>query len=218
MNMSRAIPCPAYSYAMIHFPTQVTPVLILFTAGEGSGMMRQMAKGLSIVDETKIVMLLARGDTYEQIQAQVDVSAPTIGTVKKRNKENLELIKSKLTEQAAEDALGIKHKANKLISKRLDKADSAQQLLEKAQQDFLDDKISYKELADALRRFKEIGITELVTVSKEMHAQSNKADNPPSSPKDLQELAAAIASGDEVRITQATFNPKQANNAQPTDI
>lgn len=181
-------------------------------------MMRQMAKGLSIVDETKIVMLLARGDTYEQIQAQVDVSAPTIGTVKKRNKENLELIKSKLTEQAAEDALGIKHKANKLISKRLDKADSAQQLLEKAQQDFLDDKISYKELADALRRFKEIGITELVTVSKEMHAQSNKADNPPSSPKDLQELAAAIASGDEVRITQATFNPKQANNAQPTDI
>jgi transposase len=172
-------------------------------------------KGLSIEQETKIVMLLARGDEYKEIMKQVDVSINTITKVKNRNKANLALIAEKVMEKTADDAADIKQKANKLISKRLDKADTAQQLLEKAQQDFMDDKITYKEFADALRRIKEIGINELVTVSKEMHNQSSKGDEPPASSKDLATLAAALKSGDTLKITQAVFSTNPQPDAQP---
>lgn len=155
-------------------------------------------------------MLLARGDTYKQIQAQIErgVTDATISAVKKRNKDNLELIASKLMERAAEDAAGIKQKANTLISKRLDKVDDTFDILDKARQDWIDDKITWKEYEKIMRKFKDVSLGELVTVSKEMHAQSSKGDAPPSSPKDLADIAAAIASGDEVRITQAVFNAK----------
>lgn len=176
--------------------------------------------GLTLDQETKIVLLLARGDTREEIQAQMDfhVSKQTISAVKKRNKDNLQLIATKVAEKAAEDAASIKQKANTLIAKRLDKVDDTFEILDKARQDWLDDKITWKEYEKIQRRYKEVSLGELVNVSKEMHAQSNSGDTPPASPKDLAELAAAIASGDEVRITQATFNPKSNTNAEPTNV
>lgn len=168
-------------------------------------------KGISIDQETKIVMLLARGDEYKDIMKQVDVSVNTITKVKRRNKDNLALIAEKVMEKALDDAAASKQKANKIISKRLDRDETNAEVLAKAQQDWIDDKITFKELEAVMRRFKEIGITELVTVSKEMHAQTSKGDDTPSSPKDLATLAAALASGDEVRITQAIFNAKSPN-------
>lgn len=165
---------------------------------------------IDVATEVKIVALIARGDTQEQISQQIagGVSKNALTAIKKRNKENLDLIKERLMQRAMDDAEGIKQKANKIISQKLDHADDADVILDKARQDWLDDKITWPEYDKILKRFKPLSVTELVSVSKEMHAQSTDNTKPPASEADLASLAAAIRSGDEIKITQAVFNAK----------
>lgn len=170
---------------------------------------------LSVAEELKIVALLARGDTYQQIQEYFQANAmrkptnTTILNVRKRNKENLDLIKQKIIQKEAEDATSIKEKANSLIKKRLERADSEAKVLAIANQQFVDGEIDMEELTRVKRLIKETGMVELVAVSREMYAQS-RADNDVvnNTPKDLSALVAAIRSGDEVKLQQIIFNSK----------
>ena len=170
---------------------------------------------LSVAEELKIVALLARGDTYQQIQTYFKANSmrtptnSTILSVRKRNKENLELIKSKILQKEAEDASSIKDKANSLIKKRLDRADSEAKVLAIANQQFVDGEIDMEELTRIKRLVKETGIVELVAVSREMYAQSRAdTDVVNNTPKDLSALISAIRSGDEVKLQQIIFNSK----------
>lgn len=166
-----------------------------------------MASPIDIATETKIVALLARGDTYTEIQGQIEggVSLVTIGAVKKRNKENLMIIAEKMAIKAAEDASSIKLKANKLISARLDVDGLDQEVLDHAKAQYLADEISWATYERIVNKSRAASITELVTVSKEMHHQSAEGDTPPANASDLAALAAAIRSGDSLKITQLVF-------------
>jgi superfamily II RNA helicase len=167
---------------------------------------------LSIAEETKIVALLARGDTYQQIQAAFEglrkLNEKTIRKVKIRNKENLDLIKERQLQREEADALAIKQKANKLISRRLDQSDHDAEALVKANEDFAKGTINYKEWQTLVAKLKPTSLPELVSVSREMHNQSS-TETPPQTPhKDLQALVAAIRSGDEVRLSEMVFKGK----------
>jgi hypothetical protein len=168
---------------------------------------------LSTAEELKIVALLARGDTYEEIRNyfkennwRVPNNA-TILNVKNRNKENLDLIKVRILEKEAEDAVAIKKKANSLLKKRLDRNELETEVLTKASQQFADGEIDAKEFSDIKKRVKEISVVELVAVSREMHTQSKATDEiQNTAPKDLSELVKAIKSGDEIKLQQIIFN------------
>lgn len=161
---------------------------------------------LTIEEETKIVALLARGDTQESIEKEIGISQQTVSAVKKRNKENLAIISQKMLAKATEDALSIKQDANAKISHRLKRDDKAAQILDKAYDQYLNEEIDLKQFTEAARRIKELSINELVSVSKAMHDQSTAEEKPPATQSDLAALAMAIRSGDEVKITQAVFN------------
>lgn len=169
---------------------------------------------ISTVTETQVVALLARGDKHEDIRVQTGVSLDGIRLIKIRNKENLAIIKQKTLEKQIENADLIKAKANTKLSKRLDRDDTAEAILAKANKDYLDDTITLKEFTNIMHRVKELSITELVQVSKEMHHQSVETDTPKDSAADMAALIEAIRSGDEVSITKAVFN---ANNIAPPD-
>lgn len=176
-----------------------------------------MATHLNLEQETRIVALLARGtDTQGEIAKEVGVSDVTVTAVKKRNKENLAIISQQLLMRAAEDAGSIKEKANTKLSQKLDRDDKVVRIIEKAHDEFLEGEISIKEYSAILRKVKELSVNELVTVSREMHNQSAGAEKPPTTQQDLAFLAAAIASGDEVKITQAVFNGRANVPQQPS--
>lgn len=163
---------------------------------------------ISIEEETKILALLARGDTYEKIREQVDgrVTDVTIRAVKRRNKENLDIIRQKMMEKATDDAMSIKDKANRIISNKLNHIDANLEILNKAREDWLDDKIDYKEFETIHKKYKDVTLNELVTVSKEMHHQAVETEQPKAAPQDLSALVEAIKSGDQVKVTQVLFN------------
>lgn len=167
-----------------------------------------MSAGIDIQTESKIVALMARGDSYKQIMEQVDVNINTLTKIKKRNQDNLTLIKQKSLELEQSNAQAIKDKANKLLSNKLDAAMNNQALLLKAKQDWLDDVITFKEYEVLLRQHKDISVTELVTVSREMHSQSQDHNDDKAPQKDLKALTEAIKNGDTVQLNQMIFNPK----------
>jgi hypothetical protein len=176
-------------------------------------------RGLTIQEETRIVALLARGDTHAQIQEQMarefrGVHMRTIAAVKKRNKENFDIIRARLLEKQEHDASALKEKANKMISKKLDIEDKKLEIIQRAREDYLNGAISLKELTEILKRHRETTLTELVSVSKEMHNQSSEdPDSKPDAQKDLSDLVNAIRSGDEVKLQQIIFNSKDQEDA-----
>jgi hypothetical protein len=169
---------------------------------------------LTLEEETRIVALLARGDTYKQIQAHMisdldrSVTEMTISAVKKRNASNLELIKNKFLEKQENDARALKDEANKIIGKRLKREDKATQIRAKAQDQYINGEITLKEYTEILRTNKEVSIGELVSVSKEMHNQSVDDSDKDTSKNDTSALIEAIKSGDEVKLQQIIFNAK----------
>lgn len=170
-----------------------------------------MGSHLDTFTETQIVARLARGDKQLDIMAEMGVAIATVTAVKKRNKENLAIIKQKTLEKQIENAEAIKQKSNAKLSKRLDRDDEAEKIISKAQSEYLNGDISLKEFSDIMRRVKELSVNELVTISKEMHHQTVETDKPPAAAGDLTDLIAAIKSGDEVSITKAVFNGQRNN-------
>ena len=169
---------------------------------------------LTAEEETKVVALMARGDNYKEIRAYMEehgLQAPSNETmlkIKKRNKENFDLIREKLADKEAEDALAIKNKANSAIKHRLDRYEKEAEILEKAHQQYIDGEIDIKEWTDIRKRVREANLTELIAVSREMHTQSRSDtdDDKKTTTRDLSALVQAIKSGDEVKLQQIIFN------------
>jgi hypothetical protein len=172
---------------------------------------------LTAEEETKILALIVRGDTYSEIQKIMEkehrhVTQVTITKVKQRNKKNLEIIKARMQAKAETDAMALKDKANKILDKKLDRSEATEDILAKAQADYLDKKIEFKEYMEIIRTQREVSITELVSVSKEMHNQSKEDEATPVDKKDITALVQAIKSGDEVTLNQLIFNSGNNND------
>lgn len=174
-----------------------------------------MNRQVSIERETKVVAMLARGDEQQQIIDALGggITKNTITAIKKRNKENLALIQEKMSVKAAEDAMSIKNKANVLISKKLDMGIDYDKILDKARQEWVDGDIDNQEFQKILNAHHDLSIGELVNVSREMHSQAAGPEKPPATASDLALLAAAIKSGDTLKITQMVFENDKHNTA-----
>ena len=177
------------------------------------------AERLTTAEETKIVMLLARGDTYPQIQEEMKpirhVNEVTIGRVKKRNQENLELIRERLLKREEEDALSIKRKANKLIANKLDRAETEDEKADKIREDHRNGKIDKAEYDRRMRTTQHTSLPELVTVSREMHSQSQTQPPAETPQKDLEALIQAINSRDQVEIVKTIFKAQDDISEKP---
>lgn len=164
---------------------------------------------LTPVEETRLVAMIVRGDSYEELKVAIPgrtLSDHTISNLKKRNKENIEVLQQAMAAQEAEDALHIKRKANNLLSKRLDNAEHADTVIIKAQEDYAAGEITFKDYKALVAKHRGITVSELVSVSKEMHNQTITEEAAPAAvAKDMKLLADAIQSGDEVVLNQIIF-------------
>lgn len=171
--------------------------------------------------ETKIVALIARGDSYAKIKDYlhdngVELSISGIQKVKQRNTEALSYIERKLVDHATAKTARILDKAREQIEKKLDASNGdvpvLQELVDLRNNGEIDDQ-EFARLSMQAVSSHGISIKDLTTVSKEMFNQSqieagkptSITDNPTQAKENLMTLLAAINSGDEKRIAQAIF-------------
>ena len=171
-------------------------------------------------EETRIVALLGRGDTHEEIQQNMEadyrpVSRNTIIRVKKRNGPNLQIIKTRFLEKHEADALAIRQKANLIINKRLSMTERVSDLVAKAQKQYMEGEMTSDEYVEILKANREATMNELVGVSREMHNQAKEEEAPAGDQKDIAALVEAIRSGDEVTLNQIVFKGDNDKRVTP---
>lgn len=149
--------------------------------------------------EMHIVALIARGDTYDNIRADIlarferGISVGVITAIKKRNSEAIASIKQAVIEKERDDAQGLLIRTHRLIGKRL----------------------------RAVEEGANIRDSDLVAVSKEMFHQSRtergldedgqKLINPKEKLKELQDM---LEENDEIRLERIVF----AKRETPTEV
>jgi hypothetical protein len=171
---------------------------------------------LSTLEETKIIALVARGDSYAEIKGIMqdqhgrNLTYGTLQSVKKRNKGNLDKIRDITLAKQNEDAQANNVQANRIIKKQLNNTEMAVDVLTKAGEQYLNDEIDEKEYTSLVKSIKVASLTELVSISKEMHTQAIKPTDNSSSPEDLAAIRKALEEGDEVTLNQIIFKKNQS--------
>jgi hypothetical protein len=171
--------------------------------------------------ETKIVALIARGDSYSQIKASlekegVSISTTAIGDIKARNEQALSYIQNKLIDHETTKTARILNKTRDMIEKKLDAASGdvpvLQELIELRDNGEIDDN-EFARLSMRAVESHSISIKDLTTVSKEMFNQSqieagkptSISETPEQAKKNLQTLLEAINNKDEAAMVKAIF-------------
>lgn len=183
--------------------------------------------------ETKIVAYIARGDKAADIKQEVaklgySVSDNQISNIKKRNADALQTIKSALVEKEKISSVGLLERTQRLLGKRLSKAEQDFAELDKAYQDFIDGKISWLEYEKKRKSMPVPTLTELTNVSKEMFHQAQVesgggdeyANTPDQAKKKIMELVRMVQEGDEVQLERIVFGVKsrEVQNVPVPDI
>lgn len=179
-----------------------------------------MTKILDTQTEVRVIALIARGDTYTDIQAQlkaegIDVSTQTLAIVKKRNSEALAHIKNEIIKLESSKATSILDKSRTLIEKKLDLADddTVPKWLQDAYDEGEIDFAEFNKRKDTIMNKRGVTIGELNMVAKEAFNQSQIESGKPTSitnspeqaKKNLEVLLRAIKSGNEEDIAKAIF-------------
>lgn len=171
--------------------------------------------------ETRIVVLKARGDTYEQIKNTlakdgVDISVSGLQKVIERNKPALEHIKGELVQHQTTKTSRILEKTRAQIEKKLDAAEgnipALQELIELRDSGEIDDN-EFAKLSMRAVESHGIPLKDLVSVSKEMFNQSqieagkptSITETPEQAKKNLQTLLQAIHDRDDKGMIDAIF-------------
>lgn len=171
--------------------------------------------------ETKIVAMIARGDSYSEIQTillkdGISITGAGISGIKDRNLEALSYIQRELARHEVSKTTRILDKTRNMIDKKLDGAVNLEQDLahirDLRESGEIDD-IEYGHLFNKLIRDANISIKDLTTVSKEMFTQSqieagkptSIVENPEQAKKNLNTLLRAIKDGKEEDMVGAIF-------------
>lgn len=179
-----------------------------------------MKKQIDTQTEVKIIALIARGDTYANIQSQlkkegVDIAVPTISKIKSRNEEALQAIKNEIIKVETSKSATILEKSRSLIEKKLDISEDTS-IPDELQRAYDDGEIDGKQFFDrkqAVFNKRRVTIGELNMVAKEAFNQSQIESGKPTSitnspaeaKKNLERLLLAINSGKEEDIVKAIF-------------
>lgn len=184
-----------------------------------------MAKNnISMVEETFVLALLARGDMQSEIATEFEtkfsrpIAERTIIRIKQRNKENLEIMRTQTQAKIDRDQAAIRNKANVKIDKKLDNDDLAAQVIAKAHSQYINGEIEFPAYQRLLNTVRTLSVSELVTVSKEMHAQSSEAPGEAVDSEDMLKLQEAIQSGDTLTLSQLVFKRGQSNASSDTPL
>lgn len=182
-----------------------------------------MSKPRSTLDaatETRVVAMIARGDTYEAIRRAlgtegVSIAISTISDVKKRNPDALKYIQDALVEHEANQSTKLLSKSRRLLDRKLDRAlrqdEEIQELTEQYQSGEFDEAVFNGLLHKALKS--ELTVAELTSLTKEMFNQSQVeqgkptsiTENPTQAKENLKALLEAINNNDDKAILEAVF-------------
>lgn len=171
--------------------------------------------------ETRIVVLKARGDTYEQIKTAlakdgVEVSISGLQKVVERNKEAMSYIKSELVQHQTTNTARILNKTREQIEQKLDAAAGnvpvLQELIELRDSGEIDDN-EFAKLSMRAVESHHIPLRDLVATSKEMFNQSqieagkptSITESPEQAKRNLATLLDAIQRNDDKAIVDAIF-------------
>jgi predicted DNA-binding protein YlxM (UPF0122 family) len=167
-------------------------------------------------DEMTILAMIAREDSYSEIAEKFDISKATITNIKNRNPDTLKILKEQLLTHRLNQASGILEKTNRAIEKRLDESENFENELFELQRQYRDGEIEEKVFELRVRKLQKLNISELTSISREMHSQSKTSgsgDTPPMNPQDAQEylvkLAKGLESGDEVVLERLVFSKRE---------
>ena len=171
--------------------------------------------------ETRIVVLKARGDTYQQIRDAlakdgVDISVSGLQKVIERNKPAMEHIKGELLQHQTTNTARILNKTREQIEQKLDAADGnvpvLQELIDLRDSGDIDDN-EFSRLSMQAVQSHGINIRDLTAVSKEMFNQSqieagkptSITENPEQARRNLDKLLLAIRDNDPQAMVDSIF-------------
>lgn len=170
--------------------------------------------------ETKVVAMIARGDSYSTIKENLELEGTTISTtaisdIKKRNTEALNQIQSAIVQAQTSQATRLLGKSRTIIERRLDKELNRAEDIDEYRQLWLNGEISYEEYRDEVLKYgdKAMSTAELTSLTKEMFHQSQIeqgkptaiSENPTQAKENLSTLLRAISQGDEAAMVRAIF-------------
>lgn len=128
--------------------------------------------------------MLARGDTKTKIHETTGIPIASISNIKKRNPEALAVIEQRILDHNTIKAQELLDKANNIIEQKLDN------------------------VAEGLEKS---SLTELTSVSREMHSQAKQgaesektSPNPQSTEDQLKSIVRALEKGDEIELLKIT--------------
>jgi hypothetical protein len=175
-------------------------------------------KKISTAQETKVVAMIARGDTYPTIvdklaEDGIEISTSTITRIKDRNSEALAFMKNTMLEQQASTASRILHRSREIIESRLSDDDKYWEIIKELNEKLESGEIDEKQYWTMRPTAPSLSLRDLTSVSKEMFNQSQIeagkptaiTDNPAQAKENLKVLLDAINKGSDEDIAKAIF-------------
>lgn len=183
---------------------------------------------------------IARGDTMSQVAAhlledfQVSITESALYKIKKDNLETIQKIQDRLADSAVADADAILKQSRVALAKKMQRADRDGNELEQLDQQYRDNEIDKATYQRRKAGLIQLSVSELVNISRTMHAQVIKVPGAPelppgagpaqplpagsSTPAQLEALLKAIQAGNTVEIQRLIFTPGAARNDQPVTV
>jgi hypothetical protein len=177
--------------------------------------------------EMKVIAYIARGDTYRTIQKLIidefdqKIQLQTITNIKERNIDALTVIRNAIIKEEESTAKKLLEKSRSLIGKKLTQAEKDAQYLDDMESDYRRGKISFKEYHRAVSLVKMPTLTELTSVSKEMHHQDevdNQKTSDASKPENAKDVWQLLKDGDDIELQRMVFGKKEEESKNVTYV
>lgn len=169
--------------------------------------------------ETKIVKWMAHGMPYKDILERLEeenslkINMQTLTNIKKRNYDKLDQFREAIIKEEAATASVLHQRSNKMLQKKLDKADQDTDYLQELKQKYVDGEIDIKEFNQQVEKLEEVSIDQLLKISKEMHSQTSGSSENSSGgggntvdPHQAKDLVHALQNSDAVELQRIVFS------------
>jgi len=144
-----------------------------------------MSKKITPALETKVLALIARGDSYKDISATLTkeddhaLSVPAISLIKKKNSTALLAIQNAMRQESAGRVNRITNKANRALEDKLDNHLTTEEKKNEAYKQLANGDIEKDEYYALIEGLTEMQTKDIIAVSKESFRQAQLADGKP---------------------------------------
>ena len=174
----------------------------------------------------KVLAMMARGEKYGTIvhilkdEHGIDYTPNGLTSLRNTHKEVITQMEEMILDAQASESEQIRVKSLRQLSRKLDKANEDEQALDALDAEYReDDEMTLAEYRRRKAGLLKMSVSELVLISKEMHAQNLKIKGPVGAagltneapggadPKFVEALMSAIQRGDTIALQQMVINP-----------